>query len=206
MSAENSNESEQIQPPIKQIGSSEVTVVSPHLTIARDRVSFPDGQEGEFTYVKDPYVATSVVPYDVRRGKRGVVLVDQYRYPSRSRGWEVAAGRPNPDESSEDAAVRELAQEAGLRATLWQQLPSQNTFIGRGNSRVDTYLAADLQEIAPAYDAEELIYGSKWFPMHRVHDMMMNGEINSSHTIGALTLADVFIKANPDHAIPRFLR
>ncbi len=195
--------SEKRKIPIEVIGDTELSVVNPHLTIARERVRFPNDQTGEFTYVKDPYVASSVVPYDKRRGQKGLVLVEQYRHPSRSWGWEIPAGRPNPGETSKQAAERELAEEAGLEAALWHQLPSQNTFIGRGNSRVDTHIAAGLQEVNAAHDPEEVINAVEWFPTDRVHEMMLNGEINSSHTLGALALAGVFIQTNPNHPIAR---
>jgi ADP-ribose pyrophosphatase len=191
--------------PVEVIGDTELTVVNAHLTIARESVLFPNDQTGEFTYVKDPYVATSVVPYDKRHGQKGLVLVEQYRHPSRSWGWEVPAGRPDPGETSRQAAERELVEEAGLEAALWHQLPSQNTFIGRGNSKVDTYIAAGLEEVGMTHDSEEVINAVEWFPMDSVYGMMLSGEINSSHTLGALALAGAFIQANPNHPIARLL-
>ncbi len=172
------------KPPIEIVGDTEIIALSPHLTVAREMVRFPNGHTGEFTYWKDPYVATSVVPYDKKHGKSGVVLIEQYRHPSRSWGWEIIAGRPNSIETSQQAAVRELHEEAGLGAELWHQLPSQNTAIGRGNSRVDTHLAAGLHELAASHDVSEVINAVEWFSMTRVHEMMMNGDINSSHTLG----------------------
>jgi 8-oxo-dGTP pyrophosphatase MutT (NUDIX family) len=198
--------SEQRRAPITVVGDTELTVVNPHLTVAHERVRFPNGHEGDFAYVKDPSVATSVVPYDKRRGKIGVVLVEQYRHPSRSWGWEIPAGGVNPGETSQQGAARELVEESGFEAGLWQQLPSQNTFIGRGNTKVDTHLAADLRKTGTAHDAEEVIRAVEWFPMERVHEMMMDGGINSSHTLGALALAHVFLQANPDNPIAQSLR
>lgn len=192
--------------PIEVVGDTELTVVNQHLTIAREAVRFPNGQAGEFTYVKDPYVATSVVPFDKRRGKAGIILIEQYRHPSRSWGWEIVAGAPKDSEDSQQAAERELREEAGLRAALWHQLPSQNTFIGRGNSKVDTHIAAGLEEVAPNHDSTEIINAVEWFPIQQVNEMMLRGDINSSHTLGALMLTRVFIEAYPMNSIACLMR
>jgi hypothetical protein len=88
--------SEKITPELatKRIGSSRLVVVGPHLQYRIDQVQFPNGSIGEYTYIDDDYAAVATVPLDKRRGTRNVLLVKQERYPSRTVGWEVPAGRP----------------------------------------------------------------------------------------------------------------
>lgn len=187
--------------PITPIGDKERTIVTPHLAYSRQKVRFPNGNQGEFTYVDDDYIASSVVPVDKRMGRSGLILVEQYRFPTDSWGWEIPAGRPKTGESSTETVMREFLEEAGYIATLWHQLPTQNTMIGRGNLRVDTHLAAGLEEIGRNPDDDEVIRDVQWFPMETIDEMILNGEINSSHTMGALRQADAFRRVNPDHPI-----
>lgn len=187
----------------KRIGDSRQVVVSPHLQYRVDQVQFPNGQMGEYTYIDDDYAAAATVPLDKRRGKRNVLLIRQERYPSQSVGWEVPAGRPEKGETGLEAAMRELHEEAGITAEYWHQLPQQLENVGRGNSRSDLFVAAGITAVHNKLDVGEAITDQKWFPMHEVEDMMLDGRINAGHTIASLAVANTFVNRTPEHPISK---
>ena len=51
-----------------------------------------------------------------------MLLVRQYRHPLARDHWEVVAGGMEPGESPEEAAIRELREETGYRATSARRL------------------------------------------------------------------------------------
>lgn len=190
--------------PVVPIGEKTSTKVSPWLTTSRQKVRFPNGHEGEFTYVDDDYAAATTVPLDRRRGKAGIVLARQYRFPSDSQSWEVPAGRPDEGETDLEAAVREVEEEIGYSPRLIEQLPSQIEHVGRGNSRSNTFVGADLKEVGQRLDATEAIKDVEWFTYESVRKMIVDGGINTAHTIGAIGAAMAFIEESPDHEIARY--
>jgi len=187
----------------KRIGESKLVVVGPHLQYKIDQVQFPNGANGEYTYIYDDYAAAATVPLDKRHGARNVLLVRQERYPSQTVGWEIPAGRPEEGETALAAAMRELREEAGIEADYWHQLPQHIENIGRGNSRSDLFVAAGITAVQSEFDAGEVITDQQWFPMYTVEDMMLDGSINAGHTLASLTLANTFVNRNPDHPIAK---
>lgn len=185
----------------KRIGESELVVVSPHLQYRVDTVRFPNGHEGQYTYIDDDYAAAATVVFDKRQGERNVLMVRQERYPSQTVGWEIPAGRPAPTETPLQAAMRELREEAGVRADYWHQLPQQIENVGRGNSRSDLFAAAGITAVEAMPDLEEVITDKRWVPMHEIEDMMLDGRISAGHTLAALAVANTFVNRNPDHPI-----
>jgi len=187
----------------KRIGDSKLVVVAPHLQYRIDQVQFPNGENGEYTYIDDDYAAAATVPLDKRHGKRNVLLVRQERYPSQTVGWEVPAGMPEEGETALEAAMRELREEAAITADCWHQLPRQIENVGRGNSRSDLFVAAGITPVQNKLDISEVITDRQWFPMHEVEDMMLDGRINAGHTLASLALANTFINRNPNHPIAK---
>ncbi len=129
----------------KLIGDSELTVVNNHLRYRRDQVEFPGGYRGEYTYIDDEFPAVGVAALDKRMGKRTLLMVLQERYPSQTVGWEIPAGGVD-ERGLEFAARNELEQEGGLAAETWHRLPQQVENTGRGNSRMDLFIATGITE------------------------------------------------------------
>lgn len=84
-----------------------------------------------------------------------ILLIRQYRHPARSRLWEIPAGLLDiPGEDPLDAARRELAEEADLRADRWEVLTDTFTSPGGSSEMIRTYLARGL-ELIPETDRHE---------------------------------------------------
>src|SRR5438105_7911464 len=91
----------------------------PVFTVLTDEVRMPEGGYAERDYVFH-IGAVGVVAVD---DQDRVVLVHQYRHPIGYPLWELPAGLIDvAGEDLADAAARELAEEADLRAAQWQLL------------------------------------------------------------------------------------
>ena len=93
--------------------SSTVVYRNPWLSLREDRIARPDSAHGLYSVVDQPDFAL-VIPVE----DDGFHLVEQYRYPVRSRSWEFPAGSFTDGRSGspEEMAAAELAEETGLVA------------------------------------------------------------------------------------------
>jgi len=86
--------------------------------LRRDRLRLHTGETSSYVYLETA-AAVFVVP-QLEDGR--LVLLRQYRHPLRAWVWEVPAGGLEAGETPEEAAVRELAEETGGVARVWQRL------------------------------------------------------------------------------------
>jgi ADP-ribose pyrophosphatase len=192
---------EEYQLSTRLVGESELTVVNKHLRYRTDSVEFPNGYRGEYTYIDDEHPAVGIAALDKRMGQRSLFMIFQERYPSQTAGWEIPAGGSNGDELA--AAKNELEEEGGLKARVWHQLPRQVENTGRGNSRLDLFVAADIEETEARPEKSEVILDQGWFTFGQAEELMLDGQISAGHTLASIALISAFINKNPDHPIVR---
>ncbi|HZM32698.1 MAG TPA: NUDIX hydrolase, partial [Acidimicrobiales bacterium] len=75
-------------------------------------IEVPDGERFDHHVVRYPQPAAGTIVSDP---ERGVLLIWRHRFITDTWGWEIPAGRIEPDESPEEAAVRETVEETGWR-------------------------------------------------------------------------------------------
>ncbi|MTH35318.1 NUDIX domain-containing protein [Paracoccus limosus] len=131
--------------------------------------------------------ATVVLPWDPVRDT--VLLIDQFRAAPAARGdlqpwfYETVAGRVDPGETPETAALREALEEAGL--PLRQLLPGPHNYPSPGMLAEFLYLyvgIADLPETAAGFgglDAEDEDIRSHILPRAELTRMAMSGQIRN---------------------------
>ena len=125
-------------------------------TLVEDHLEDPAGNGFVRTYVDSPgavgVVVLHVESLGVLKGAEpsqvNTTLVRQFRAPFGDEMWEIPAGmRDVASEPPELTAHRELAEEAGLQASVLVRLGSIASAPGITNSKVEIFAACGLSEV-----------------------------------------------------------
>lgn len=106
----------------------------------KDRYTLRDCSEGEYFYIDIPGSSAVVPVLDDGR----VVIVRVRRYLLGVDLWEFPIGGIAIGEDPEDVARKELAEEAGYRASTWQALARFAPYKGVSNEICHVFLATGL--------------------------------------------------------------
>ena len=149
-----------------------------------DTVTLPGGRRTTREIVVAPD-SVCVVPVDE---DGNVYLVRQYRKPPERLLLEVVAGGVDEGESAEEAAHRELREEAGLRAEKLELLSFFWMSPGFCTEGMHAYLATGLSlgESAPEDDENIEVVRMK---LEEVAGLITSGELQDCKSIAALMLA-----------------
>ncbi len=117
-----------------------------------------------------------------------VVLVRQYRPAVERYTLELPSGHVEADETPEQSARRELAEETGYRADSLELLGTLLPDTGRLENRLWCYLATMVTPLDAGYDPEP---GIETVLVHRhaLLDMICAGEYNHALHLAVLLLA-----------------
>jgi len=123
-----------------------------------------------------------------------VLLLSQYRHPTRAELWEPPAGLLDvAGEPPAQAAVRELAEEADLRAASWWRLVEFFTTPGGSNERIVVFLARDLTAVPDGerYERvdEEAGMVPAWVPLDDAVDAALSGRLQSPTAVTGVLAA-----------------
>lgn len=162
----------------------------PFLSLALDTVVAPDGESFERVYVRHRG-AVGVVALDE---DDQVLLLEQYRHPARSRLVELPAGVLDQDgEDPQDAAVRELAEEADLVERDWTPLLRMYSSPGFSDEHWYVYLARGLEAVPESQRHErvheEAHMNRVWAPLHRAVRAALDGAIADSMAVAGVLAA-----------------
>lgn len=156
-----------------------------------DDVDLGEGGHVTREYLDHPGAVAVVALDDDER----VLLLRQYRHPVRSELWEPPAGLLDVEgEDARDAAARELAEEADLRAARWDVLVDYYTTPGGSNEALRVFLARDLTPVAEderhEREAEERDMEARWVPLDDAVTAVLGGRVhNPSAVVGILAAA-----------------
>ena len=164
-------------------------VASRHLLHARSSVrldTLVDGDGATFDReVVEHDDAVAVVAVD---DARRVALVRQYRHPTSGHLVEIPAGTLDvPGESVEDAARRELAEEAGLAADHLRTLGRIWNSAGWSDEATTLLLATGLRPAPPPPGylprAEEAAIEVLWRPLDELVTAALDGSLRDAKTV-----------------------
>jgi ADP-ribose pyrophosphatase len=162
------------------------------LNLDIDNVRFPDGSVGELEMIRHSG-ASAVVPVlsaDTAADPE-ILLIRQFRHAADGPIWEVPAGRLDPGESPEACAVRELAEETGMRAGRLVRLTTVFTTPGFTDERIHIFAAHDLQAGPPHREADEFLELHAFALSHWL-DLIRSGEVSDGKTVVALLFFSQF--------------
>lgn len=158
--------------------------------VRRDEVDLGDGQ----TVTREAVVHTGAVGIVALDEQDRVLLVRQYRHPVRSYLWEPPAGLLDvTDEDPLDAARRELAEEADLRADQWHLLVDYYNSPGGSTESFRCYLARGLHDV-PHDDrhdrhGEERDMASTWLCLDDARDLVLAGRLHNPTAVCGILAA-----------------
>lgn len=118
-----------------------------------------------------------------------ILMVQQFRYPTKEILYELPAGKL--DKGNEDilsAAKRELEEETGFIAQNWESIGFIWTSPGFCNEKLYLFKATNLTYKGQHLDEGEILNYIA-IDKDKVFEMVKNGEINDAKTIAALMRA-----------------
>lgn len=152
-----------------------------YIDFFRDKVIDPLGRKTKYYYFKkQPFIA--VIPQD-QKGR--IWLVRQYRYTIRKFTWEIPMGNKLERESYLDAAKRELAEEACLKAKRWTKIGTEYVTGTVYPQHFWIFLAEDLERLNKIPDPAEISEVKKFTPQE-VEKMILNNQIAGASILASL--------------------
>ena len=147
------------------------------IKVREDIALMPDGRSTIYGVV-DAGECVGVLPFV---DADTVLMVGQYRYVAQGFYWEIPTGKQHPGESLEQAAQRELAEEAGREAGSLVKLCDIHTSKSIMRETAHLYMARDLRPASRPSDATEFIERRE-FPFAEVLRMVERAEIKDAMT------------------------
>jgi ADP-ribose pyrophosphatase len=150
-------------------------IVSLHV----DQVALPNGSRHlrEVVGHRPAVAVVALLP-----GER-VLLVRQHRYAVGRRLWELPAGIVDPGETPRQAAVRELREETGYRASRFRLLGAIYSSPGFSQERVHLYLAEGLRPAGPPTPDEDELLTARSLPLARALNLVRAGTAADGKTV-----------------------
>lgn len=122
-----------------------------------------------------------------------VLFLKQYRRPVGKFLMEFPAGLLDvPGESLLDCAKRELAEEAGLEASSWEELVSFHATPGGNSETITVFVAKGLSKSSSEFIAtgEEKDMPQSWIPIGEAVESVLSSQIKSpSAVVGIMAYA-----------------
>ncbi|WKZ56078.1 MAG: NUDIX hydrolase [Bdellovibrionota bacterium] len=162
--------------------SSRVVYQNAWISVREDQVVRPDGNPGIYGVVScRTAVGVIALPDDDH-----VLLVGQYRYPTKHYSWEIIEGGSDGSEDPLATAKRELREEAGYAAERWEPLGQECHLSNCHSSEVAVFfIARGLQHIGSEPEGTEVL-ALRSVPLVQAFHMVDRGEIKDAMSIIAL--------------------
>jgi ADP-ribose pyrophosphatase len=165
--------------------SSKPIYENPWMRLREDVAEMPDGRTTIYGVVTFGD-CVGVVPFV---DERHVLLVRQYRYvQGENHRWEIPTGGVHPGETLEEAAQRELAEEAGYHAGRLVHMSSYFTSKCICEETAHLYLGKDLVPAEAPPDETEFLE-RRIFPFDEAVRLALECEIMDSMSVIAILLA-----------------
>ena len=143
-----------------------------------DRVEMPDGSVATRELVEHPGGVGIVAITD----KDEIILVEQYRKPLDKVIYEIPAGKLDPGEHHRTCGIRELGEETGLSAKVFDYMGFIYPSPGFTDEVTHVYLAKELTQGETHPDDDEFLDVKK-VPFNTALKMVMDGEINDAKSV-----------------------
>lgn len=143
-----------------------------------DRVEMPDGSVATRELVEHPGGVGIVAITE----NDEIILVEQYRKPLDKVIYEIPAGKLDPGEHHRTCGIRELGEETGLSAKVFDYMGFIYPSPGFTDEVTHVYLAKELTQGETHPDDDEFLDVKK-VPFDTALKMVMDGEINDAKSV-----------------------
>jgi ADP-ribose pyrophosphatase len=178
----------------RHVVSTEVPFSGRVWDVRRDEVDLGGGAVVTRDYVEHGG-AVLVLAVREDRGEPEVLVIRQYRHPVGAEDWELPAGLLDVEgEAPLEAARRELAEEADLRADRWEELLAFTPSPGSLGEVITLFVATGLSEV-PAGERHEREHEEAgmpvgWVGLSDAVAAVLGGQVrNGPLVVGVLALA-----------------
>lgn len=159
------------------------------IAVSTETLRYANGREHELDFVRHPGAAAVVAVNELNQA----CFVRQYRHGVADFLWEIPAGKLDQGEAPDICAVRELAEETGVRARNWTAMGVFVPAPGIFTEVIHLYLARELDIGTPAPDVDEELE-LKWLPFAEAVGHVQRGEWNDGKTAMALMRAQYHLQ------------
>ena len=154
------------------------------LNVCLTDVELPDGTRFDHHVVRLPRPAVGVI---IRDADHRVLLLRRHRFITDTWGWEIPAGRVEPDETLEQAAERESIEETGWRPLELEYIGFSHPTNGLMEQRFEYFLAPRAEYVGD-FDRTET-ESIAWFAPDDVRTLIEQGEVPDGLSVTALGTA-----------------
>jgi len=174
--------------PIRRISSRQVHE-GRLVRLREDTVVLPKGTQAVYEYVEIKHGSSTVALED----NGDVWLVREWKYALGRPTLEVVSGGIEPGESPEDAARRELREEAGLLADELIPMGHVDPFTTMLRCPNYLFLARGLTHVPHDHEEGEIMEALR-MPLAEAVDLVMSGEITHGSSCVAILKAAAWMK------------
>lgn len=151
------------------------------LDVNIDHVLLPDGTTSTREWIRHPGASAILPVYE----NGDILLLSQFRYPMSQIFYEVPAGKIDEGEDPLQTAIRELAEESGLRAGTMRYVGHFYPSIGYTDELIHIYAAWNLTQSESRTDDDEFLLPER-MPFREALKMVGDGIISDGKTIISL--------------------
>lgn len=159
----------------------------PWYHIAREKIRLPTDRVIDYYYVTIP-PSVMVVPVTA---DRRIILLRQYRYPTRSFSYEIPGGNTGGN-AALATGKQELFEETGYRARRWKRLGRFHPYSGMSDEVCYVYLATGLTAGKQRLEDREFIQVVR-MPIGDVYRWVEHNRIKDGMTLASLLLARPYL-------------
>jgi 8-oxo-dGDP phosphatase len=156
---------------------------SPWMRVVQAQVSLPSGKYiDDYHLIRSTGDAAGLVVTDPQHG---VLLLWRHRFPTDTWGWEVPAGRVDPDETNAEAAARECLEETGWRPGPLAPIGSYFPNNGQSDIAFHLFRAEGATYVGEPTDPDEAERVA-WVSWDDIRAAILHGHIQDGLSLTAL--------------------
>ncbi|HEU0051176.1 MAG TPA: NUDIX hydrolase [Patescibacteria group bacterium] len=165
------------------VHSSETVHQNPWYHIRHDTFTRPNQTNGEYFVIEFPGSC-----FVIAKRNNDLLVCRQYRYTIDMDDLEFVGGRIDPGESPEEAAKRELKEEAGLKTASLRFLGKISVLNGAAKSWAHVFIADTFTSADPETEQDEFELKTEWMPITEFEKRIRQNEIVDAETLAAWAL------------------